>query len=282
MSKNKKKTIGAKLVPVNIFSRHYSVSFLEKIMSSGWPCLVLDEQLRICSGGFDLARETIYRNQQVLYTPDTDLRSSRYRYASRMDDVLQKIDPKVARSPNGKLWPVFLHCGNTECIQTEHSSRYNVQQMEEALKLILVISKEMDVTAGDMLIIVPYRAMLDRVRLRLSEFHDDHPMRKAPVATADSFQGHEASLTFFILTVTAESGPGFLCDRRRLNVSSTRHTEMFFAIGDINTVKSAKASVPIQGWVDEGQHITQYSSRPASFFEFLQWFKANRRVIHNF
>ena len=280
MSKNKKKTIGTKQVPANVFSRHYSISFLEKIMLNGWPCLVLDEQLRICSGSFDLACETIYKNQQVLYTTDTALHSSRYRYAARIDDVLQKIDPSVARSPNGKLWPVFLHCGNTQCIQTEHSSRYNVQQADKALSLISVIGKEVSANAKDMLIIVPYRALLDHVHLRLSQ--SSGPMKNIPVATADLFQGHEAPLTFFVLTVTAGSGPGFLCDRRRLNVSSTRHTEMFFAIGDINTVKSAKASVPIQGRVDEGQHITQYSSRPASIFQFLQWFKAKQRVIYEF
>ena len=65
MSKNKRTTVGNKLVSANIFSNRHSVSFLQKIMVNGWPCLVLNEQLRIWSGGFDLASETIYKDQQV-------------------------------------------------------------------------------------------------------------------------------------------------------------------------------------------------------------------------
>jgi superfamily I DNA and/or RNA helicase len=244
MSKNKRTTVGNKLVPANIFSNHHSVSFLQKIMVHGWPCLVLNEQLRICSGGFDLASETIYKDQQVFYTAGTALSSQRYRYAAGIDNALQNLDSSIACSPPGKLWPVFLHCDNSQCVKTENSSRYKAQQADKATNLIRVIGREFQASPNDMLIIVPYHAMLSHVRSRLLQVVGN--LQKVPVATADSFQGHEVPLVFFILTVTAESGPGFLCDRRRLNVSSTRQSEMLFVIGDINTVKSANASVPIQ------------------------------------
>lgn len=131
-----------------------------------------------------------------------------------------------------------------------------------------------------MLVIVPYRAMLNHVRHRLSQQIGE--LKSVQVATADSFQGHEARLTFLILTVDAKSGPGFLCDRRRLNVCSTRHTEMFFAIGDINTVQHARMSIPTQALVDEGERMTQHSSRPQFLFEFLNWFRTHGRVISRF
>jgi hypothetical protein len=277
---NKKKTVGNKTVPANVFSNHSSISILQHITSSGWPCLVLDEQLRICRGGFDLAHMVTYKGQEVRETANIALNSQRYKYASRIDDLLQKLDSSIARSPDGKLWPVFVHCSKTKCIQTENSSRYNVEQANTALNLIRRIGSDLKASPDDMLIIVPYRAMLNHVCSRLAKEPD--PLKNVRVATADSFQGHEARLTFFIMTVTANSGPGFLCERRRLNVCSTRHTEMFFAIGDINTVTSAKASVPTPGGIDEGQYVTQYTSRPQWLFEFLQWFKNTRRVITKF
>jgi hypothetical protein len=129
-------------------------------MRSGWPCLQLDEQLRICNGGFDLVGDIVYKDYQISPATATVVHSPNYKYTSKIDDFLYKIDPSISRSPEGKLWPAFLHCSNTQCIQTESSSRYNPLQTHKSLYIIAAIGKELGASAPDMLVIVLYHTVL--------------------------------------------------------------------------------------------------------------------------
>lgn len=72
-------------------------------MTSGWPCLQLDKQLRICNGGFDLACDIVYEDYQVSLATATVIHSPNYKYTSKIDDFLYKIDPSISRSAEGKL-----------------------------------------------------------------------------------------------------------------------------------------------------------------------------------
>jgi hypothetical protein len=274
---------GGSLVAGNMFSGFGSISLLGKLMFAGWPCCALDEQLRICSGGSDLADATAYRDHAARYTAMNFLRaSSRYKYAPRMDELLQGIDPSLSPSPEGRLWPVFVHCAGTACKQAYTFSRYNIKQAEKTIRFMSRVGKELSAAAGDMLVIVPYRAMQSCMRQRLDQLRGISPLADVRVATVDNCQGHEAPLTFFVMTVTAESGPGVVYDRHRLNVSMTRHSQMFFAIGDVDTVTSTDANLVINPPVDERQHRSMDYADRQHLFLFLDWFKRKGRVIRSF
>lgn len=62
------------------------------------------------------------------------------------------------------------------------------------------------------------------------------------VTTADGCQGGENHVVVADLVRDAESGPGFLSDSNRLNVTSTRHKDFFFAIG--NSIAAKKNTSP--------------------------------------
>lgn len=276
-----------KSVPVNMFQLHALTSILEKLIKTEWPCFVLDEQLRICYGGFDLNKGLTYKDYNVLYTKHTELRGNpRYRYAPNMEPLLKRLDSTISASPEGKLWPIFIHCDQSQCVKSVESSRYNPMQADKLFKLMNFICKELSMSSKDALIITPYRAMQSYLRQRLQKLREENPSAKladVQIVTSDSFQGHEAPVTFFVMTVTAESGPGFLCDQRRLNVSSSRHTEMLFVVGDIDLVTSPTTQTKArQPEVDEMQSLVSFPKRNEALFKFLHWFKTNRRVVRRF
>ncbi|RFU25485.1 hypothetical protein B7463_g10861, partial [Scytalidium lignicola] len=288
MSKHRQKEImvngTSKSVFAHTFNQYASLSFLEKIRCTAWPCFILDEQLRICNGGFNLAKELNYNKLKVQYTDLTQLSNNpRYQYVTKIDSFLKELDRNVTPSPAGMLSPVFIHCGGTVCQKTPEMSRYNPGQAKKLFALMEKIGKGLRIQPKDMLVIVPYRAMQSYLRTQLGQLPPSQaPLADVIVATSDSFQGNEAPVTFFVMTVTKESGPGFLTDSRRLNVSSTRHTEMFFVIGDVDTVTSPTAKALQASDMEEGQFLSTATSRNQDLFNFLGWFKKKGRVIRKF
>jgi superfamily I DNA and/or RNA helicase len=51
--------------PVNPACGHQEYSLLKRLVALGWPHLILEEQLRICPGGFDMASEIIYPTMRI-------------------------------------------------------------------------------------------------------------------------------------------------------------------------------------------------------------------------
>lgn len=70
------------------------------------------------------------------------------------------------------------------------------------------------------------------------------PKNKILLTTADRVQGNARRVIVFLAVNTWESGTGFLHDSNRLNVISTRVSDYFIVIGDIDVAhKPASARV---------------------------------------
>jgi predicted DNA helicase len=89
------------------------------------------------------------------------------------------------------------------------------------------------VEAGEIAIISPYDAQVQRLRQLLA----DHAERGVEIDTVDGFQGREKDAVIVSLVRSNEGGEvGFLADVRRMNVALTRARKKLVVIGDGATV----------------------------------------------
>ncbi|KAK3934634.1 hypothetical protein QBC46DRAFT_426539 [Diplogelasinospora grovesii] len=193
---------------LNAFAQFAKVSVLEQIKRTGWPCLVLTCQRRIVSGGFDIAKEVIYKeigHDEFSYGDRT---------SSETNPEAQKIKTwlvnkyRATTSPQGKVLPMFFHC-------------------------------------PDIVIVTPYQGNLEQLEAALRS-PDRQPERaQVKFNTTDSFRAREGLIVIFILVITAAMGPLLVAGPHRICVGLIRHKGALFIVGGITTVSSTSKD---QGW----------------------------------
>lgn len=104
--------------------------------------------------------------------------------------------------------------------------------------------KRMRVDPSDIIIMTAYMAdkRMVEAALHSPEFDDlpGQPGRRIRVGTIDAFQGMEARFVILLLSVTADTGPCFVANPRRLYVATTRGIECLLIVGDAGMVNTAK------------------------------------------
>lgn len=124
--------------------------------------------------------------------------------------------PEASRQQVASLEPGF------QLVPVEHIG--NASQSPEEVAAVLELTKQhlKSVEQSEVLIVAPYNAQVDAIRVALdaAEFKD------VQVGTVDKFQGREAQIVIVSLAAsTAEDAPRgleFLLDRNRLNVALSR------------------------------------------------------------
>ena len=142
---------------------------------------------------------------------------------------------------------------------------YNIKSIKNAKNQSIEEAKIIKEILGDLLkagvnyheigIIAPFRAQVAEIRrqieLDLIKYFEDSSDIKNIVDTVDRFQGDERDLILFSLTITGDSIPKLLEDKRRLNVAISRAKKKFIAIG--NWEKAVKS--------DTLKHLKEYCEK---------------------
>lgn len=249
-------------VCVNMFAYQSTISVLEKLRKSGWPCFVLSTQHRIVKGSFDLAQSIIYPDiRNFEYAPTTAIEN--HPMAVKIEKWVRAAY-KAPPSPEDNILPVFFHCHGSKCqVDKSAGSRYNDTQNGLVIKLVRGLL-DLGVNAADIVVITPYRANLARLELALVSSGCN-----VTVNTADSFQGREGLVVVLCLVVDRHSGPQFVADPHRICVATTRHVGAVFVVGDINSAKDVKDKGEETVRSDVGQVVRL---RQTAYRDFLQYF----------
>ncbi|KAL2754139.1 hypothetical protein ACRALDRAFT_1081301 [Sodiomyces alcalophilus JCM 7366] len=225
---------------LNRFSEDGSISILEFALRSGWPMYALHTQLRMAIGMFDLSLHNVYPELRGRFSYGVETNEDHHPVGLAVEDWVSRTYNKHSRP--GTLEPLFLHVEGSIC-EKSGTSRYNPVQASVASRLIRAVlhGTHGKVKASDFAVITPYRSNRAHVS---SLFEKDECLAKIPVYTIDAIQGREADIVVFIMTVNADTGPGFVADLRRLNVAMTRQKSYLF-IGHTNMDASFAWSSPV-------------------------------------
>ncbi|KAJ4326051.1 hypothetical protein N0V84_003271 [Fusarium piperis] len=150
---------------LNRFALDARTSILQHFKRTRNACFILNEQLRITNGQFDLAQAPIYPDVQgFAYGPNTAL--DKQPIAAMVDKWIQKT--YELESPIDKSLPLFLHCESSVC-ETHQRSRVNEHQNLVAIDLIRKLIVDCSLTGEEFVLISPYRANLDSLQKTLKE-----------------------------------------------------------------------------------------------------------------
>ncbi|KAJ0320314.1 hypothetical protein Brms1b_003340 [Colletotrichum noveboracense] len=261
---------------VNKFARHLRVSALERFRRIGWPTCVLNEQLRIVDGGFDPASEVFYPDVSDFTYADSCGIANRPKAVAAEKWAVSKYKTIKSKQHKGKIQPVFIHVQGQCKVEELTASRYNIQQADKTIQLILELMNASNGTidAEDIGIISPYAAM----NRRLESLLEGEPSldRKVTVHTPDTFRGREKPVIFYVLAVERGSTAGHVASRQRSAVGITRHTDGLFIIGDIETVKPEDAKKKAVAVTNDDGEVEMIDLR--SFSQLVQWFTREKRV----
>ncbi|KAJ5015704.1 hypothetical protein K4K57_012852 [Colletotrichum sp. SAR 10_99] len=261
---------------VNKFARHLRVSALERFRRIGWPTCVLNEQLRIVDGGFDPAVEVFYPDVSDFTYADSCGIANRPKAVAAEKWAVSKYKTIESKQHKGKIQPVFIRVQGQCKVEELTASRYNIQQADKTIQLILELINASNGTidAEDIGINSPYAAM----NRRLESLLEGEPSldRKVTVHTPDTFRGRENPFIFYVLTVERESTAGHVASRQRSAVGITRHTDGLFIIGDIETVKPGDVKRQTVAVTNDNGEVETIDL--SSFSQLLRWFTREKRV----
>jgi len=108
------------------------LSTVERMIKAGWPVIVLDEQLQMVAGRFNLATSVICMTENIRDGPWSAL--SRHPFAVHFEGWSNRFN-KVAPSPAGKVYQVMIDLRGTECdIEEGTLSRSNLVSAETVVQ----------------------------------------------------------------------------------------------------------------------------------------------------
>jgi hypothetical protein len=241
--------------PYSCFVSQSKYTLSERLLFNGWPYWKLGTQLRICPGGWDMTCEVLYEDtprygQQTL---------ANFPLAATFESWLTTLTPhrcknndrlSLAPSPSSMVYPVFFHVANSFCYRDPRGvGRRNTQFVQVCLGKLLDLIQHSNGTVKmkDIVVIVPYLAQRELyLEAKLKDSHNR--FEDLQISTASTFHGFERELAVFDLTVASNVGKsvGFVADRRRLSVSTTRHRSALMIIGDVFTF-DFEATAPEHG-----------------------------------
>ncbi|KAJ0118235.1 hypothetical protein J7T55_009018 [Diaporthe amygdali] len=179
----------------------------------------------------------------------------------------------VERSPGGSLLPLFVNIPRTRVQYTEVSkSRSKPLMLDAMIRILNRLIQGANLSRGDIAIVTPYQAqqneILEKMGADVSVMDIDN---KVPLTTADRVQGNERPVVVLLAVNTSQSGAGFLWDSNRMNVISTRASDYFVVVGDIQMAAREASERTMQssgGYIDT-----------RDLEAWIRYFERNRRVV---
>lgn len=169
---------------------------------------------------------------------------------------MRKLD--VRRSPEGKVFPVFIHVDRSRVNYTPVSrSRYNDNMLDILIRTLNRLIQGARLGRNDIAIITPYVAQENAILKALgAEYISVSDVsNKILLTTADRAQGNERKVVILLAVNTAASGAGLLWDNNRMSVITTRASDFFIVVGDIgvNTKKVSENVKQSYGKISENK-----------------------------
>ncbi|KAM0414551.1 hypothetical protein ACHAPT_013610 [Fusarium lateritium] len=262
------------LWPTNRFVAEAEVSWLAWFIHLGFPVFHLHIQHRMAKGLFDLMLETSYNHISVHFKYSPLCRPIDFPLGIKVEQYMQAKHQLPSQSPD-KLLPIFFNTLYCPCRNyPDSASRLNPRQADCIAKCLEAMMKEPSISPADVAVLTPYRANFRALQKR---FRKDEVLEQVACSTIDTFQGRETQIVVLALCVTAETGPSFAADARRLNVALTRHKSSLFIFGAIDTMKN-------QSFMDrhsplfkkEKERNTPDTTTLSNVFQII---KGNRRIV---
>lgn len=256
--------------PVNPLARQHMLSLLKKLMLDGFPVFVLKVQRRMAQGLFDLSKDIFYNRWDLSYGQTCEVEN--HDLGQRCEDwAVRKLG--VEWSPGGSLLPLFVNIPRTRVQYTEVSkSRSNPLMLDAMIRILNRLIQGANLSRGDIAIVTPYQAqqneILEKMGADVSVMDIDN---KVPLTTADRVQGNERPVVVLLAVNTSQSGAGFLWDSNRMNVISTRASDYFVVVGDIQMAAREASERTMQssgGYIDT-----------RDLEAWIRYFERNRRVV---
>jgi superfamily I DNA and/or RNA helicase len=121
------------------------------------------------------------------------------------------------------------------------NSTYSREEVDKVLGLVRDHIDE--VGAEEILVVAPYNAQVNAIRIAL----DEVGFNEVRVGTVDKFQGREGLIVIFSLAASsaqdAPRGLGFLLDRNRMNVAISRAKSVCYVVRSKNLLRASFSSV---------------------------------------
>ncbi|KAI0378890.1 P-loop containing nucleoside triphosphate hydrolase protein [Hypomontagnella monticulosa] len=256
--------------PVNVLALMDKISLHSRLMSAGWPVMALRVQRRMVPGMGHLVRDLRYRE---LHMTDHNKPGGLPALARGFEQWAVRCGCRP--SPNGQVFPVFVHVPNTICNRIGPTKSRTNSDMHVATKHILNdLEGFLHVGSDAFCILTPYKAMLAEME------RDPGPHRNVLCGTVDGLQGQEREIILANLVVNAKTGAGFVADEKRLTVLLSRHRQGLVIIGDRNTMDNRDVT-EMDPRADEGRRDPiRPSGKKPMMQEMMEWLAARGRVAN--
>lgn len=155
---------------------------------------------------------------------------------------------------------IFYDIGNTTATASDVSNlssrnKYSAKLVPSILKELDKKNKVKDYSIG---VITGYKAQVREIKnnIRKIRFRDLKNIKQDDVVASvvDKFQGLEKDIVIFDLVRSGQGSLGFLANSNRVNVALSRQKKLLIIIGDLASIKAAKAP---RGMNLEGQTALQ-------------------------
>lgn len=148
-------------VQANPLHKWHSHSFQRMLVANDWPQFILDQQRRICPGGFNLSRHVSYKRWAIEYAMSNTL--LKHQLAVACEAFAVHLGAR--RSPVGLPYPLFLDVPRVSgCTkEADSQSSLNPDTLEVGRQSITVLVKFVEKrgllsSPGEVIIITPCAA----------------------------------------------------------------------------------------------------------------------------
>jgi len=147
--------------------------------------------------------------------------------------------------------------------RTRGSSRHNPLEAEVIAQLL----QRMDATyhaAGTLdkkhvAVITGYRPQVDELLHQIKPTSSMWRALQIDITTVDDFQGQERPIVIYsAVRSNSKRDPGFLRDRRRLNVALSRASELLLIVGDLRMLEDADCKDDANPFLEIGKYMRDH------------------------
>lgn len=140
---------------------------------------------------------------------------------------------------------IFYDIGNThpsDMISQSSRNRYSAKLIPDILKELDKKNKVKDYSIG---VITGYKSQVREIKNNLNRINYKHfrniKNNTVVASVVDKFQGLEKDIVIFDLVRSGQGSLGFLANANRVNVALSRQKKLLIIIGDLASIKAAKA-----------------------------------------
>ena len=223
----------------NPFAVQLSMSLMERMRLAGYPYTWLTENVRMVSKMGKVTSDVFYPNARITDHASVSL-------DERQDAQLALDFFRKQLGMNIQTPAIILNVPTGVCVQDpdseDQSSRSNLHNVGATIKFLEVFMRTTGWPAKKITILTPYMSQVHRYKEAMEICSTIPPI---DARTIDSFQSGQGSMIILdaVIAITRDGGPGFLTDRRRLNVATSCAMDCFVMVIDMGILRELHGSL---------------------------------------